>query len=473
MSFDSYTYVVFLAAVLLLHRLLPWRLGRLMLLVASYVFYGAGNPWHCLLLLISTVVDYNVARRIERNGSEGSRKLLLASSLVINLGLLASFKYGPFVVSNLNVLLGWLQVPSLPVPGWALPLGISFYTFQTLSYTVDVYYGKERASRDFAGFALYVSFFPQLVAGPIERYSRLMPQLAEKRAASAEDMQAGFQRVLWGLTKKMVLADRLGLFVDGVYAAPAEASSPALIVATASFALQIYMDFSGYCDIAIGTARMLGINLTENFRWPMLARNPIEFWSRWHITLGTWFRDYLLTALISRRERPPAWRRLLNLSIVMILMGLWHGPGWNFILLGVGAGVGVALYEAAYMISGLPRSKPLFGASPLATVAAVGMTNLHIVILALLFRSPTVGHALEVAKGMVRGSWQMDPSVHVYGAAVLLIWAGCIARGIFHRDGRRDVKMPAPLRASMWIGLLLAILYGSPDTSQQFIYFQF
>ncbi len=473
MSFDSYTYILFLAVVLLLHRALPWRAGRVILLVASYVFYGAGNPWHCLLLLTSTVVDFNIARRIEATDDGRYRKGLLVVSLLVNLGLLASFKYGGFAMQSVNAGLACLEIPALPVPGWTLPLGISFYTFQTLSYTVDVYYGKEKATRDFVGFSLYVAFFPQLVAGPIERFSRLMPQLLTKQTVNHGDLEAGFQRILWGLAKKMVIADRLGLFVDRVYDAPADASAPALLVATACFALQIYMDFSGYCDIAIGTARMMGITLTENFRWPMLARNPIEFWSRWHITLGTWFRDYLLTALIVGRRRPPAPRRLLNLAIVMILMGLWHGPGWNFVLFGLFAGIAISLYEGIYVFSGRSRARPLFGASPLSVIAAVALTNLHIVGLALLFRSPSVAHARAVVSGMLSGPWSIDPVVSIYAAAVIVIWAGCIARGVFHHNERREIKMPAPLRAGLWMVLIVLLLYCSPDTDQQFIYFQF
>jgi len=453
MSFDTYTFAGFLAVVLILRRALPWSAGRVVMVAASYLFYGAGTPWHCLLLFASTLIDYGVSLRIHSAGSRGARRGFLALSLIGNLGLLAAFKYGGLA-------------------GDALPIGISFYTFQTLSYTIDVYQGKEKPTRDFIGFALYVSFFPQLVSGPIERVSRLLPQLAVKQAVSREDMEQGFQRVLWGLAKKLVVADRLGLFVDQVYGAPQDATPPAVIVATACFALQVYMDFSGYCDVAIGTARMMGIRLSENFRWPMLASNPVDFWSRWHITLGAWFRDYLFTALVGRR-RPGVPRRILNILIVLLAMGVWHGAGWNFALFGLAAGIAVAAYEAAHILSGRSRARPLFGAGPLAAVAAVALTNVHLITLAFLFRSQSISHMGELLRRLGEGPWVPAQEVAVYAACALVLWALCVARGRYNGEERRPLRMPAPLRAVFWTGLVVALLYGAVDTSQQFIYFQF
>lgn len=472
MSFDSWSFAFFFAAVLLLHRVLPWRAGRVVLLAASYVFYGAGSPWHCLLLAATTVVNFTAALAIDSRERERTRKALLAAALMASLGLLAAFKYGAFFATSCNVMLSALGLPALPIPELALPIGISFYTFQALSYTLDVYYSKTRAGRDFTAFALYVAFFPQLVAGPIERASKLMPQLCVKRLPARSDFEAGFQRVLWGLAKKIVIADRFGLFADHVYGAPAEASASALLIGTACFAVQVYLDFSSYCDIAIGAARMLGISLSENFLWPMLSRNPVELWTRWHITLGTWFRDYLFTAIVGRR-RPGPVRRIANLVLLMVLAGLWHGPAWHFVAFGLAAGLGVALYEGIYLVSGRPRSRPLFGAGPLSTIAAVALMNLFGLGLVVLFRAQSLADAGVVFAGVFRGPWDVDGVAIGYAAAAAVVWAVCIARGALFSDERREIPMPAALRAAFWLVLCVAILYGAVDTDQQFIYFQF
>jgi alginate O-acetyltransferase complex protein AlgI len=236
--------------------------------------------------------------------------------------------------------------------------------------------------------------------------------------------------------------------------------------------LQVYMDFSGYCDIAIGSARMLGISLTENFRWPMLSRNPIDLWSRWHITLSTWFRDYLFTALVGRR-RPGTPRRLLNLVIVLTLMGLWHGPAWHFVLCGLAVGLAVAAYEGVYLVTGRSRAKPLFGRGWLSAALAVSLMNLFTLVLVLLFRSQSLADVRAVASGLCCGSWSFDPVVAVYGVAAVLLWAICVATGLLSGETRKELPLAAPLRAVLWFALLLALLYGAVDTHQQFIYFQF
>jgi D-alanyl-lipoteichoic acid acyltransferase DltB (MBOAT superfamily) len=472
MSFNSVTFFVFLAVVLTLHRALPWRAGRVMMVLASYVFYGFAEPVYCLLLLTSTLVDFVVAQLIHRTDRSRPRKALLALSLLTNLGLLGFFKYGDFAVDNLNAILGLFGAGSFDQFGWLLPIGISFYTFQTLSYTFDVYYGKIEPTRDFVGFALYVAFFPQLMAGPIERASALLPQLARKQPFEARGFELGFQRVLWGLVKKVVFADRLAVFVDAVYQRPETADGLALLLASGCFALQIYLDFSGYTDIAIGVARMMGIRLRENFNWPMLARNPVDFWSRWHISLSSWFRDYVFTALVGRKGRPRLPRKLANLVIVLALMGLWHGAGWNFLMLGVVAGLAVAGYEAVYLVLGRPRHKPLFGDRPWSTPLAVVLTSVHALVLAVIFRSPTVSHALDVFTGILTNPWAWEPHYYLYGAMLLGVWTACVVRGIYMTH-RPQLSLPAPVRAAFWCAMVLAILYGAVDTTQQYIYFQF
>jgi D-alanyl-lipoteichoic acid acyltransferase DltB (MBOAT superfamily) len=353
-----------------------------------------------------------------------------------------------------------------------VPVGISFYTFQTMSYTLDVYHQKVRPERDFVAFALYVAYFPQLMAGPIERAGSLLPQLREKRPLAREDLEAGFQRILWGLVKKVVFADRLGVFVDAAYGQPEATDGLGLLLATCCFALQIYLDFSGYTDIAIGVARMMGIRLRENFDRPMLARNPVDFWSRWHISLTTWFRDYLFTALVGRRRRPGAPRRLLNLLVVLVLMGLWHGAGWHFLMMGLFAGAAIAVYEGVYLVTGRPRNRPLFGARPWSVPLAIALTSIHALVLALLFRSPTIGQAFEMARRISVEPWEWQPHYALFGGIAAFVWLTCVVRGVLLPDRRRLV-LPAPLRAALWCGLVLLIVHGAVDTTQQYIYFQF
>ncbi len=472
MRFDSYTFAVFMAMVLLLHRILPWRAGRVMLVVASYIFYGWAYPWYCLLLLASTLTDFLVAMRISAARNSRVRLGLLGVSLGVNLGLLFAFKYGAFVVDTLSDSLLMLGAGPLEPPAWVLPIGISFYTFQTLSYTIDVFYNKVAPQREFISFALYVAFFPQLVAGPIERSARLMPQFEKKAEFRWDDLEQGFQRILWGVVKKAVVADRLAVFVDAVYAAPEEAGGSLLATATFCFVMQAYLDFSAYCDIALGSARMFGIRLRENFRWPLLARNPIDFWARWHLTLGEWFRDYLLTALIGRK-RPGRSRKLFNLFVVLTLMGLWHGPAWHFVPMGFWAGGAVVLYQAAVMAKGGRPGGRLLGESLVASATAVALNTFHVFVLTLLFRAKSVGQAWAIGAGMLRKPWAMGAEAWVYLAIAIGAWLFSVAHSRLHTPRRREIRLAPPLRAVFWAAMILAALYGAVDTRGQFIYFQF
>ncbi len=273
MRFDSLTFFAFLIVVVLLHHALPWRIGRVMLLLASYLFYGATELWYVLLLFISTYVDYLVALALGRESRPLKRRGLICISIATNMGMLAVFKYAAFFTSNLNA----IAPLHLPVPTWILPIGISFYSFQTLAYSIDVYRRRIEPERDFITFALYVSFFPQLVAGPIERAQQLLPQLRLKQRVTADDITYGVQRILVGLFKKLVLADRIAFAVDPFYAHVETASATDLVLATVSFAFRLYLDFSAYTDIAIGLARLVGVRLAENFNRPFLARDVTDF----------------------------------------------------------------------------------------------------------------------------------------------------------------------------------------------------
>ncbi|MFT7462332.1 MAG: alginate O-acetyltransferase complex protein AlgI [Pseudohongiellaceae bacterium] len=320
-------------------------------------------------------------------------------SLTINLGLLGAFKYGDSVLRNVAAL--WGQ-PPLDQLSWVLPIGISFFTFQTLSYSLDVYRRKTKPCRDPATFALYVCSFPQRVAGPIERAADLLPQLRSKAAVSSGDFALGFQRILWGLVKKLVVADRLAFFVGDVFAAPGQASGAAVALATVAATAQLYLDFSAYSDIDVGVARMLGVRLSENFRWPFLSSNPAEFCGRWHITLTQWFRDDLGRPLGAVRANQPL-RTALRVVFVMGLVGLWHRARWNFVVFGLVAGLGLAITSwrrAVPKASG--RWQNPQGLSRLLRVAG---TLAYVNLCMLIFVSPDMGRTRVALSNCVEGLW--------------------------------------------------------------------
>ena len=333
MNFNSLSYLVFLAANVVLYYLLPPKWRNVLLLASSYFFYMCWNPKYALLMLFSTGVTYACGLLVER-AFLGKRRLWLAASLTVNLAILFFFKYFNFVSSLVArgfALAGLtISAPSLDV---LLPVGISFYTFQALGYTIDVYRGDIPAERNFVDYALFVSFFPQLVAGPIERSGNILHQLKEVHPFRWENLRDGVLPVLWGLMKKMVLADNLAVLVNTVYASPGDHTGAELALATVAFAFQIYCDFSAYSDIARGSARMLGFELMENFHCPYLATSVKDFWRRWHISLSSWFKDYLYFPLGGSRCSKS--RHLLNLLIVFGISGLWHGAALTFVAWGL------------------------------------------------------------------------------------------------------------------------------------------
>lgn len=337
MLFNSITFVVFFAFVFvaywgLVAKNQRWR--NAFLLVCSYIFYGWWDWRFLSLIFISSLSDYLIGQRMEA-ATEGGRRTnqWLLLSLVVNLGILGVFKYFNFFMDSLQY---GMQGLGLDGTDWrldiVLPVGISFYTFQTLSYTIDIYRGQLRASRDPVAFFAFVSFFPQLVAGPIERAKDLLPQFNMKPVFDRSAIRSGFTLALWGLFKKVVIADRLALFVDAAFDEPAGMGSGTAAVALLFFAFQLYLDFSAYSEIAIGIARMLGIRLSTNFKRPYLADSFGQFWSRWHISLSSWFRDYLYIPLGGNRGGTT--RTWLNIMVVFLLSGLWHGASWNFVLWG-------------------------------------------------------------------------------------------------------------------------------------------
>jgi alginate O-acetyltransferase complex protein AlgI len=332
MLYNSLQFLVFFIVVTTLYFQLPWRGRWALLLGASCFFYMAFVPKYLLILGFTIVIDYIAGIQIER--AQGfRRRLWLISSLAANISILAVFKYFNFFVTNANAALAFAGMQSsLPFLTMLLPIGLSFHTFQAMSYTIEVYYGRQKAERHFGIYSLYVMFYPQLVAGPIERPQNVLPQFHEQHRWDWELAKSGLMQMAFGLFKKVVIADRLALAVDGAYNHVGAQNSTTLLVTTIFYAFQIYCDFSGYSDIGIGAARVMGYDLMKNFDQPYTARSIGEFWRRWHISLSTWFRDYLYIPLGGNRVKYS--RRLFNVLLVFLVSGFWHGASWNFIIWG-------------------------------------------------------------------------------------------------------------------------------------------
>jgi alginate O-acetyltransferase complex protein AlgI len=326
--FHSLDFIAFFVAVVAVYWMLPHRGQNILLLVASYFFYGYIHPWFLYLIAASTIIDYSAARGMERWPER--RRQFLWLSIISNFGMLGFFKYFNFFAENVAVALASLGISvSEPTLRILLPVGISFYTFQAMSYTIDVYRGELRPRRSLLDLAVFISFFPHLVAGPIQRASFLLPQVEGRRRFSPEQARSGFVLICWGFFKKLVIADNVGVIANKVFAL-ADPTFYILWAGVFAFAIQIYADFSAYTDIARGTSRWLGFELTENFDHPYLARSPADFWRRWNISLSTWFRDYVYIPLGGSRGGRLRWAR--NIMITFLLSGFWHGASWNYVL---------------------------------------------------------------------------------------------------------------------------------------------
>ena len=458
MLFHTWVFVAFFLIVYPVYLLardtrlrLPW------LLLASYVFYGWWNPLYLLLILWSTSIDYLVVRRMSRSGR---RRAWLAVSVVNNLGLLGFFKYGAFVSETINALLVRLGAPAVvPAPGVLLPVGISFYVFQSMSYTIDYYRGKVEAEPSFIRYATFVSLFPQLVAGPIERAKNLLPQLRGTPQISGQDVADGLSLFVVGLFKKVVLADYLALYVERVYGAPAHAEAPALVLATVAFGWQIYFDFSGYTDMARGIGRMMGIRLMLNFNNPYLATSLGDFWQRWHISLSTWFRDYVYIPLGGNRRG--AVRTYVNMCLTMLISGLWHGASWTFVIWG-------ALHALGRVLTRRLEATALYRERVPVAVKRLGVFT-FVTFAWIFFRAQTLDDAVTIVTRIVRFGWA-DPRVPLVAVGlVLAVWLYQLA----YECGLRRVLRLAPLRVGLvvFMALCVALFAASPD--KPFIYFQF
>ena len=402
MLFNSAAFLIFFPVVTTAYFLMPHRFRWMFLLAASCYFYMAFIPKYILILAITITVDYFAGLGLEKFEGRTKRWVLLASILT-NIGMLAFFKYFNFANENLAALanfIGWnYPIQSLSI---ILPIGLSFHTFQSLSYTIEVYRGRQRAERHFGYLALYVMYYPQLVAGPIERPQNILHQLHEEHHFEYGRVTDGLKRMAWGMFKKVVVADRMVRFVSPVYADPTLYDGPALVLATLAFAIQIYCDFSGYSDIALGSAQVMGVKLMKNFDHPYFAQSISDFWRRWHISLSTWFRDYVYIPLGGNRVSKPRWA--FNLFLTFLISGLWHGANWTYILWGALHGtyfVFSALTEPIWQrLSALTRLDQL----PKLKSALAMLTTFGLVTFAwIFFRATSLSDALYIARHLVSG----------------------------------------------------------------------
>ena len=470
MLFHTWTFILFFLIFYPVYLVVKGtRLRVPWLLAASYVFYGWWNPLYLVLILWSTSVDYLAVVAMARSrraptdqpsvGAPWSRPWL-AVSAVNNLGLLGFFKYGGFVTDNVNGLLAGLNVPyELPAPGFLLPVGISFYVFQSMSYTIDYYRGSVEQEPNFLRYATFVSLFPQLVAGPIERAKNLLPQLQSAPKITRHDVADGLSLFVVGLFKKVALADYLALYVDPVYAAPGEHQAPALVLATFAFAWQIYFDFSGYTDMARGVGRMMGIRLMLNFNNPYLATGLGDFWRRWHISLSTWFRDYVYIPLGGNRKGEV--RTYVNICLTMLISGLWHGAAWTFVIWGALHAVGYSLTRALESSSFYRERVPM--------LLKQGLTFLFVTFAWIFFRAESLADARLIVARIFGFGWA-DPACPLLMLVLIFaVWLYQLA----HESKAQWILRPAPVRVGVVVAMLVYVSTFAASTGQPFIYFQF
>lgn len=460
MLFHSIDFLAFFAVVFPVYLLLrPTRYMNAWLLAASYFFYAWWNPAYLLLIVGTTIVDFYVVRTME---TSTRKRLWLSLSLLSNLGALAFFKYVRFFSENVNGLLSLVGIPvALPVLDPTLPLGISFFTFQSISYAIDVYRGNLRAERNLIRYATYVAFFPQMISGPICRAGSLIPQLASPPTVTMRHITSGASMFLTGLFKKVALADYLGMYVDRIYGAPEDFQFPALAMATFAFSWQIYFDFSGYTDMARGVARAMGFTLTPNFRAPYATSDLGEFWGRWNITVSSWFRDYVYIPLGGNREGHA--KTLRNIFLTMITSGIWHGASWTFVLWGALHGIGlVAARELGFVssiINRMPRGVQRLGVFLFVSFAWI------------FFRAHSVGDGCHIVLRLLTTGWA-DPRFPVLILIpVALVWSYQL---LDERDpSERRPWNVAPVRVGLAFLMIGYLTLVSQPSTQTFIYFNF
>lgn len=478
MLFNSIAYAIFLPVVFILYWLLGTKrltLQNILLLVASYYFYACWDYRFLFLLIFSTVLDYFTGLRMFDASGERKKKIWFLLSVVINLGFLGVFKYYNFFVESFTGFLETLHIQVNPYTiSVILPVGISFYTFHGLSYVIDIYQGRIKPERNFIAYSLFVSFFPLLVAGPIERATHLLPQIRQPRVFDYTKAVDGLRQILWGLFKKIVIADFCAVYANMIFDDYTQYSGSTLVMGALFFTFQIYCDFSGYSDIALGTARLFGIELLRNFAFPYFSRDIAEFWRRWHISLSSWFRDYLYIPLGG--SKGGTWHKIRNTMIIFLVSGFWHGANWTFIVWGALN----AVYFIPLQLLGQNRNNMEIVAKhsvlPSLKETLQMLLTFSLTVLAwIFFRAESVTHAFRYIKGIFTASLASMPSLlppsllALIGIFLLIEWAG-----------RRDqfalatlgLKWPKAVRWGFYYLIILAIVQFSGN-EQSFIYFQF
>ena len=488
MLFNSLQFVVFFPIVIILYFIIPHNKRWILLLIASYYFYMCWKVDYIILIMISTLIDYVCSNKMSKINEKPKRKKWLLISIFSNLGILFGFKYFNFFSQNIQTLFDNYNIFfEMPFFNVLLPVGISFYTFQTLSYTIDVYNNKTTAQKHLGVFAVYVSFFPQLVAGPIERSNHLLPQFFKKHDFNYLRVKAGFQKILWGFFKKIVIADNLAILVDGVYNNVDNYSGLTLIVATIFFTFQIYCDFSGYSDIAIGTAKVMGFELRENFKRPYFSKSIREFWQRWHITLSTWFRDYVYIPLGGNRT--VKWKWYYNLIFTFLVSGLWHGANWTFVIWGALHGsfliFAIIFAQPKEKINQFIKNRNIF----LNKIFDVSITFILVAFAWIFFRSNNINDAIYVISNLnfnVTELLNLDElSMQFRGLGLFkediikcmfLILMLCLYSTYERSEDvwKKLQKKPRWIRWSIYYILVYGILFVAPHSNvNNFIYFQF
>ncbi len=489
MLFNSFQFLLFFPIVTVIYFLLPFRYRWLHLLISSCVFYTAFIPVYILILFLTIIVDY-IAGILIANAVGRKRKLFLILSIVVNVGILCVFKYYNFFIDNINDLIHQFGATTydLPYLNIILPIGLSFHTFQAMSYTIEVYRGNQKPERHFGIYALYVMFYPQLVAGPIERPQNLLHQFHEKKYFDYPNVVSGLRLMMWGLFKKVVIADRLALFTDPVFNNPHEYQPLVLVTATFFFAFQIFCDFSGYSDMAIGAARVMGFKLMKNFDKPYRSKSVSEFWSRWHISLSTWFKDYLYISLGGNRVTIPRW--YFNLFFVFLVSGFWHGANWTFIVWGA--------LHGFYLVFAIVSKKYRETFSRVTRIEKIAWLNssLQIIVTFILvllawvfFRANSVSDAIYILqrfptavmdlflllKGQNVFGTNLPVGLITIGFSFLLI---VLMEAFHYLQTKRNIvqlfdKQPGLFRWGAYYAVILIILFFGVFESRQFIYFQF
>jgi len=481
MLFNSIDFAFFLPIIFFLYWIFNknLKLQNFIIVISSYIFYGWWDWRFLLLIVFSTLVDYSVGQGLLNNNNQWKRKLLLWTSISVNLGLLAFFKYYNFFLYNFITAFSFLGANIKPgALNIILPVGISFYTFQTLSYSIDVYKQKLKPTKDLIAFSAFVSFFPQLVAGPIERATHLLPQFETNRKFNYSKSIDGIKQILWGLFKKIVIADNCATFVNLIFDNSTEYSGSTLLLGSVLFCFQIYGDFSGYSDIAIGVARLFGFNLRQNFAFPYFSRNFNEFWKKWHISLSSWFRDYLFIPLV-KSGKINAWTKIKNIVILFIITGFWHGANWTFIFWGF-------LHALLFISTIFTKKKyksiiPAKGKNLPSCREALDIlkTFFLFAFTLIIFRANTIKHAYDYISDIFSSTlFVIDKhiispnlifTVQIILFFIIIEWYGRESKYAIEKLGS---KWKPFFRYSYYYFIVFLILFYGGQT-QQFIYFQF